>query len=214
VAALIAFSPNAATASMEQVVKADDGIMATGTVTRALYPDGTEREVSVMLVAPRGVTTATGSGEVDLSRAWALVKETVVADPSGKVNPGTTVCSSLSNPERWAGGGLTQHGDKWTGSTFEFRCDGATPYDAYRVRWEPANSWVLVTNPVTAAWMSSHLIRWSSSTAQGSIAARPTANQQSTMTLCGVQQGRPECFTGAGAVVPSLDGMVITAIGA
>lgn len=210
--AAVTLLPATAHGSMEQVVRADDGIMATGTVTRAAYPDGTERELSVMLVVPRGVTTATG-GDVDLSRAWALVKETVVSDPSGRMSAGATVCSTLANPQRWGGGARTPAGDKWTGTTFEFECEGGTPYDSYRVRWESAQSWVLVTNPVTTAWMSSHVMRWSSSTAEGTIAGRPTANQQSTVTVCGVHEGRPDCFTGAGQVVPSFDSMVITATG-
>lgn len=207
---LLASAPTTAHASMEQVVRADDGLMATGTVSRAAYPDGTEREISVMLVVPRGVTTATG-GDVDLSKAWTLIRETVVSDPSGRVRPGTTVCSTLANPTRWHGGARTPAGDKWTGSTFDFDCEGGTPYDSYRVQWEPAQSWVLVTNPVTAAWMSSHLVRWSSSNAQGSVAGRPTANQQSTVTVCGARQARADCFTGAGQVVPSFDSMVISA---
>lgn len=212
-ATMIALGPTAAHGSMEQVVRADDGIVAAGTVTQAAYPDGTEREVWMMLVVPRGVTLSTGGGDVDLSRAWALVRETIVSDPSGRLTPGTTVCSTLANPQRWGGGAHTPAGDRWTGTTFEFACEGGTPYDAYRVRWEPAQSWVLVANPVTAAWMGGHVIRWSSSSAQGTVAARATANQQSKVTLCGVRAGRSECFTGAGQVVPSVDGMVITATG-
>lgn len=202
--------PAPASAGGQQVVRATDGLTAGGSV-RARFPDGTERYISVVYVAPRGVLTSTGSaGDVDIARPFVVIEETITADPAnGNRAVGTVTCSQVSNPEVWSTGSLTAKGDQWAGAFVEVRCPNS-PYDRYRVRWDP--DWVLVTGAAPVLWMTTPVGRWSTSTARGTIGMVPKADQASKMTLCGVQHNRSECTTDeAAGVVPSIDGMVVTA---
>lgn len=203
--------PSPASAGGQQAVRAADGLTAGGSV-RARFPDGTERYISVVYVAPRGVVASTGSaGDVDIARPFVVIEETITADPAnGNRTMGTVTCSQVSNPAVWSAGSLTAKGDQWAGAFVEVRCPNS-PYDTYRIRWDP--DWYLVTGLVPVAWMTGPVGQWSTMTARGTIQLVPKADQASTMTLCAMRRGRSDCTTDeAATVVPSTDGMVVTAV--